>query len=139
VKIAIKNLQGKIPIRPSRIRRIILKVLSKEGARKSGEIGVSFVSDKEICRLNRKFLRKNSPTDVLAFDLSFANARNKICADIVISCDTALRNAKILGTSVDYELNLYLVHGILHLLGYKDRYGKDKLVMRNKEKGYVNS
>jgi probable rRNA maturation factor len=151
VKITIKNFQKKIPINPIRIKKTILKVLSKEdaspvrntksstrrnkisnGARKSGEITICFVNDKKIKELNAKFLHKNSPTDVLVFDMQTS-------ADIIISTDTAVRNSRIFKTTRFYELHLYLVHGLLHLLGYDHSNPRQRQLMRQKEKEYVNT
>jgi len=82
--------------------------------------------------LNLKFLHKNWPTDVLAFC-------DRASSDIVISTDTAIRNAKIFKTSRVYELQLYLVHGLLHLLGYDHANPRQRQIMRQKEKEYVNT
>ena len=60
-------------------------------------------------------------------------------ADIVISTDTAIRNAKIFKTTQLNELYLYVVHGVLHLLGYDDRTQKQRQIMQKKEKEYVDT
>jgi len=132
VKIIIKNFQKKIPINPKRIKKTILKVLSQEGAKLSGEITICFVNDKKIQGFNLKYRHKNRPTDVLVFP-------GQMFADIVISTDTAIRNAKIFKTTQLNELYLYVVHGILHLLGYDDRTQKQRQIMQKKEKEYVNT
>jgi probable rRNA maturation factor len=150
VKITIKNFQKKIPVNPERIRKVILKVLSKEGARVSGEITICFVDDRRIQELNLKYRHKNVPTDVLAFNLSprqnlwrgdvlSSNKSGSIYADIIVSAQTAIRNSEIFKTVLFYELDLYVIHGILHLLGYNDRSPKQKQLMRQKEKEYVNT
>ena len=139
LKIIIKNLQKKIPIYPARIKKSILKALKNEGLNKQGEITVSFVSDRLILKLNSKYLNKFTPTDVLAFNLTQGCSGSKdMLADIIVSVETALRNAKAYKTTVSYELNLYAIHGLLHLLGYADRSLKDIKVMRKKELEYVN-
>ena len=137
MKISIRNFQKKIPVYPKRIKKTILKVLSKEKAKISGEITVCFVNDSRIKKLNKTFHHRDSPTDVLTFDFAEPGNAKGILVDIIISTDTALRNAKIFKTAPEYELNLYLIHGILHLLGYDDRTAKQKQLMRKKEKQYV--
>jgi probable rRNA maturation factor len=132
VKIIIKNLQKKIPVYPTRIKKAILKVLSKEGKRKSIEITVCFVSDAGIRELNKKYLHRDGPTDVLVFDLGAS-------ADIIVSAQTAIRNAEIFKTTLQGELNLYVTHGLLHLLGYDDCTPKQRKLMRKKELEYVNT
>jgi len=139
VKITIKNLQKKIPIYPLRIKRTILKVLSSEKAKNFGEITVCFLNDSAIKKLNKKYLGKDDPTDVLAFDLSIDPQRSCSLADIFISTDTAIKNAGIFKTSPAKESELYVVHGILHLLGYDDRTIKQKQLMHKREAKYVNT
>jgi probable rRNA maturation factor len=137
LKITIKNLQKKVPIYPARIKRSILRALKDEGLKKQGEITVSFVSDRLIAKLNFKYLKKKQATDVLAFDLTDRWKSKNMFADIIISVDTALRNARFYKTSADYELKLYSIHGLLHLLGYDDHSLKDSLLMRKKEFRYA--
>ncbi|KPK97483.1 MAG: hypothetical protein AMJ95_08760 [Omnitrophica WOR_2 bacterium SM23_72] len=72
--------------------------------------------------MNLRFLHKNQPTDVLAFD----------SGEIVVSTDAAIRNAKIFKTEPLYELYLYVVHGLLHILGFKDRTQKQRAHMQQK-------
>src|SRR4030042_1370702 len=116
VKITIINSPKKIPINPRRIKKAILKVLSSEGLRKSGEITICFVGDEKIKGFNKKYRGQNYPTDVLAFDTSGPIDRGRIFADIMVSVDTAIRNAEIFKTTPLYELYLYVIHGFLHLL-----------------------
>jgi probable rRNA maturation factor len=118
VKITIKNLQKKIPINPKRIKKAILKACSLGGVEKSGEVNICFINDNSIRKLNLKYLGKDYPTDVIAFDMSQGRT---LCADIAISTDTASSNAKRFKTTPEYELYLYLIHGLLHLLGYDDK------------------
>jgi probable rRNA maturation factor len=157
VQITIKNFQKKIPIYPKRIKKTILKILSKEGFKNSGAITVCFVNERKIKELNLEYHHKNAPTDVLAFDLSdkkiafsdnsnvrfsvvrkvlytFLHHKGNLSADIVVSTDAAIQNAKSFKTTPFYELNLYVIHGILHLLGYDDKNKKNSLIMHKKEK-----
>ena len=138
LKITIKNLQKKFHVVPKEVKKTILKTLFFERIKKTGEITVCFTGDRLIKELNKKFLRKNEATDCLIFDMLEASDPKHIFADIIISTDTALRNAKAFRTDVSKEINLYLIHGILHLLGYDDLTPKDKKLMRDKEKEYVN-
>jgi probable rRNA maturation factor len=87
--------------------------------------------------LNYKFLRVNQPTDVLAFDLNRVKNRTNLVADLVISTDTAKRNGKIYKTSTQRELELYVIHGALHLLGYDDLTLKGAKLMRKKECQFI--
>jgi probable rRNA maturation factor len=89
------------------------------------EMTVCFVDDREIGRLNKKFRGKAKATDVLSFpvegkgDARFVAERgDKYLGDIAISPETALRNAKRDGRSLDDELRVLMLHGALHLLGH---------------------
>ena len=86
-----------------------------------GELSVALVSDAEIHALNRDYRGKDHPTDVLAFALregEDAHLHADILGDVVISLDTAARQAAARGHSVAEEVRFLLAHGILHLLGY---------------------
>ncbi|MBM4776583.1 MAG: rRNA maturation RNase YbeY [Archangiaceae bacterium] len=83
------------------------------------ELSLSLVSDEEIRELNALWRKKNKPTDVLSFpggDMPGPGRRS--LGDVVISIDTARRAAKDFESTLDDELDLYLAHGLLHLLGH---------------------
>ena len=136
-KIVIRNLQKKIPIHPGLIKRLISSIILSERPEWSGEITVCFVSDQKIKIFNKKFLKENTATDVISFRMPKEADNKYIYADILVSTDMALSNTKVFKTSLSYELNLYVVHGILHLLGYNDRTLKQKQLMRLKELAYA--
>ena len=75
------------------------------------EITVVFVSDARISRIHHEFMSVDGPTDVITFRHG----------EIVISVETAERQAKEYSTSFDRELRLYFVHGLLHLVGWEDK------------------
>src|SRR4051812_1218985 len=75
------------------------------------EIDVLFISDARMAQIHRRFLNLAGPTDVITFEHG----------EIFISVDTAIRQAKRFGTTSEYELRLYLVHGLLHLHGFDDQ------------------
>jgi len=138
MKITIKNLQTKLPVHPARIKKIILNILKDEKVKESGWINVCFVDDTLIKKYNAKFHKTKGSTDVLAFNLSDKKNKKKILlADIMISTDTAIKQAKSFKTTADYELSLYVAHGILHILGYNDHTENQKKLMRKKESRYV--
>ena len=74
---------------------------------------------------------------MIAFDVAEPKRPDKLFADIVISTDRAISNAKIFKTSPLYELYLYVVHGVLHILGYDDKTKKDRLLMRKREESLL--
>ena len=76
-------------------------------------------NDTEIRDLNKKFRKKNKPTDVLSFQLDKnKQIKQKYLGDAVISAETARKQAHIKGVSIDKELKMLFIHACLHLLGY---------------------
>jgi probable rRNA maturation factor len=98
------------------IRAQAAEVLRGEG--RAGRVDVAVVCDREIAALNRRFLRRAGPTDVLSFPLGGPGGH---LGDVVVSGETARREAARRGVPARAELHLYVVHGVLHLLGYDDR------------------
>src|SRR5437868_15508537 len=83
----------------------------------SGEVSVLVTSSAKMRRMNREFRGKDKPTDVLSFPAA-QNGRVKIAGDIAISKEIARSNAKALGHSLETELKVLLLHGLLHLAGH---------------------
>lgn len=131
-RITIKNLQKEIFINPQKIRKVIFKVLRQEAKNKDAQISLSFVKDKLIRRMNLKYLNKDCATDVLAFDLSNKKTQKTIAADIIVSIDTALSNSRVFKTTALYEIYLYVVHGLLHILGYEHKTKTGRRMMDHK-------
>ena len=121
MKITIRNLQKKVPVSfkaRRNIVRAIEKVLSLAPLRmKDYEISVCVIDDGQIRKLNKRFLKTDRKTDVLAFDISQAKSP---AADIAISAQTAELNSRIYKTSAAFEICLYSAHAVLHLIGYDD-------------------
>jgi rRNA maturation RNase YbeY len=104
-------------IRGARVRaeaRSLLRILEVED-----ELSIALVGDEEIHSLNARYRKKDRPTDVLAFPVDHAiRKRCGLLGDVVISLDTAARQAKERNTPIDHEVRVLLIHGVLHLLGY---------------------
>jgi len=102
-----------------------------------GELSLSFVTDQEITVLNQKHLFRPRPTDVLSFSMregDFTEINPSLLGDVVISVETAKRQAVAKGHFFEEELCLLLIHGILHLLGYEhETPGPRARAMRKKE------
>jgi len=97
--------------------RRILKTLGYEGY----ELTVVLADDREITRLNRQYFRRNRPTNVISFpmmDDSPISLRSRILGDVVISAETARRDAGEAGEKAEDEILFLMIHGILHLAGY---------------------
>jgi probable rRNA maturation factor len=90
------------------------------------ELSIVLVSDAQIKRLNKLYRNKDKPTDVLSFPIGEKVKGWLILGDIVISVDTAKRQAQELGHSLEEELKRLLVHGLVHLLGYDHELGGEE-------------
>ena len=131
VRIDIRDLQGKVKIDRRKITKCAEFVLKKMNEGKA-ELSLLFVNDSYIKRLNRKYRNVDLKTDVLAFPMREGYGlpgNSLILGDVVISAETAKREAKKRKVNVQKEILFYLVHGMLHLLGYKDEASKDRKVM----------
>jgi len=116
-----------------KIRNVLLKsrLLRRQlSLIKSSTTCILITSDQEIKKLNKKFRNKNKTTDVLSFHLK-TNEQHKFyyLGDIIISLDTAKRNAKANKITPEQELVTLLAHGYLHLLGYDHQTKKDAKIM----------
>lgn len=106
-------------------------MLKKLGV-EADEVSILFTTDPEIEGYNRRFLKREGPTDVLSFPLEGKTMEGKRnLGDIIISVDTAFRQAKELNHSFEEEIKLLIIHGLLHLLGYDHE--KDEGEMRKLE------
>lgn len=103
-------------------------------SRKKEEISIALVDIKRMAKLNEKFRGVKEPTDVLAFPLGgeFISTEN-LLGEVVISIDKAEEQARERGHSLESELALLTVHGVLHLLGYTDEDEDKKKIMQAKE------
>jgi probable rRNA maturation factor len=113
-------------------KRMCMRVLKKEGYGK-GDVALTFVDDAHIRQLNEKYRKLDRATDVL----SFATGEQPFLGDVVISMDTAARNAKKLRNTIGKEVQRLVVHGTLHLLGYDHIRSNDRGEMRKKEGPYL--
>ena len=100
-----------------------------------GELVYVLCNDEYLLKKNIRFLNHNTLTDVITFDYS---EKKIISGDILISTERVVENAKIFNVNYLTELHRVMVHGLLHLLGYKDKIEKDADTMREKENYYLN-
>ena len=100
-----------------------------------GELVYVLCNDEYLLKKNIQFLNHNTLTDVITFDYSDDKI---ISGDILISTERVVENAKIFNVNYLTELHRVMVHGLLHLLGYKDKVEKDANTMREKENYYLN-
>jgi probable rRNA maturation factor len=112
-----------------------IKSVIKEEEMIIGELVYVLCNDEYLLKKNIQFLNHNTLTDVITFDYSDDKI---ISGDILISTERVVENAKIFNVNYLTELHRVMVHGLLHLLGYKDKIEKDADTMREKENYYLN-
>lgn len=98
--------------------------------KKLGKINYLFCSDQMVYDMNLRFLNHDTLTDIITFD--YVNG-NLISGDITISIDRVGENATLFDTSFEHELHRVIIHGVLHLLGFKDKTPDAAAIMRAKE------
>ena len=139
MEILIKNQQKIIKINQRKIREIVKKVLQHLRIDEKTEVSILFTDDKFIRSLNSKYRGIDKPTDVLSFSLQEGIVKSpevesdKLLGDIIISAETAQKQADILNHSIEKELAVLLIHGLLHLTGYDHEKDKNYKIMREKE------
>ena len=139
MEILIKNQQKTIKINQRKIREIVKKALQFLKVDEKTEVSILFTDDKFIRSLNNKYRGIDKSTDVLSFSLWEGSVKtpesesDKLLGDIIISVETAQRQADNLNHSMEKELTVLLIHGLLHLTGYAHEEDKDYKIMREKE------
>jgi rRNA maturation RNase YbeY len=116
-----------------KIRLWLLAVIEQE-KKQAGDISFIFCSDEYLLEINRQYLSADYLTDVITFDFT---EENHISGDIFISVDRVKENAKQYKQKYYREMLRVVLHGILHLCGYKDKTGKEEKQMRGKEDYYL--
>ena len=117
----------------AKVKDWIENILLKEGYA-LGRISITITSDLKLLELNREFLSKDAFTDVIAFEYS---ENKKVSGEIFISEERVIENAKEYKLPYTEEILKVIVHGILHLAGYKDKNPEDKKKMTKKEEYYL--
>lgn len=109
------------------------QVISNE-AKEEGDITYIFCNDDYLLEKNIRFLKHNTLTDVITFDYCEGNS---VSGDIFISIERVKENSEVFKVDFLTELNRVMVHGLLHLLGYKDKTERESNLMRKKENYYL--
>ncbi len=106
-----------------------LRALAEKAISENKKLSVAFLSSSEISDLNRRYRKKEGPTDVLSFE-----GENDFLGEVLISPEIVKKRARENELSFESEIRRVLIHGILHLTGYDHQTEKEKKEMRKKEK-----
>lgn len=121
------------------VRALAEHVLRAE-RRADATLSVTIVSDRKIAALHRDYLGVPGPTDVISFPLEDEldlGGASGVLGEVVVSADTAAREAKARGLPFERELLLYVAHGTLHLLGYDDHAPRDRARMHRRQEALL--
>lgn len=114
----------------TRLKNFLVKT-AKGSKQPIDYLNVIFCDDEYLLSINKQFLRHDFFTDIITFDLSTTS--QCLEAELYISIDRVKDNAKTLSIPFYHELHRVIFHGLLHLLGYKDKLKADQLIMRSME------
>ena len=120
MEILIEDRQNRHRIDYKAIKRKAKSILNALGS-PNGQLSILIVGDQEIAKLNKTYLDRSGPTNVIAFPMQegpFSHITPNLLGDVVISIDTAVREAQYTGITTEARFDHLLVHGILHLFGF---------------------
>ncbi len=126
------NRQKLIRVDSRRVSRLVEFVLKREKSWPRG-VAVLVTDDKGIRAYHREYLGKDTATDVISFGLG----EKEHLGDVVVSAETARRECGRYGATARQEFERYVVHGVLHLLGYDDHKAKDYKEMHGRQEKYL--
>ncbi len=125
------NRQRKKSINKRWLEKALDKIIRETGIDDSkSEINVVFVGDRYIRELNKRYLKRNYPADIMTF--TYSKRRNSVTGDIFISIPRTLDQAKRYRHGFYHELSLLLTHGFLHLIGYEHQNPRQEKSMKSK-------
>ena len=138
MRISIQNRQKHILLNLRKVRRATQRILTELGLL-DAELSLLLVDDARIQDLNRRYLNRDKPTNVLAFPMregEFSTLHPHLLGDLVISVETAKRQSNRFGLDEMEMVILLMVHGVLHLIGYEHegtKKGAREMTLKQKE------
>jgi len=140
VSINIANQQNILPVTPRFIRRVVRHVLN-HFSHKKVSVSVALVDNAQIRKLKKQFFHRSEATDVISFNLADSDDSppdDSLDCEIVVNAQRALQWAQKHNSDPLAEFSLYLVHGLLHQLGFDDRTAKLAKIMHEEEDRLLN-
>ncbi len=129
-EITITNEYTQFSIDTSAVNKLVTQIIEMLSL-KVATLSIVFVENQQIQQLHQQFFNDNSPTDIITFPLN--DPGEPIEADLVISLEMAQENAKYYGVTIEEEIKRLIIHGLLHLAGWKDESPDQQRAMRKKE------
>lgn len=136
--VSVGNLQSRIKISLRAVKKLAKEVIQHEGCN-CDEVSIYFITTEAICDLHEQYFQDPSPTDCISFPLDQAAEEGyRVLGDVFICPHAAFEYIAQHGGDAYEEISLYIVHGLLHLMGYDDINEKDRKAMRKAEKLHLN-
>ncbi len=135
MEVLISNRQKLVDVDLEQVREVAIEIMKFEASPENAELSIVFCDDDFIQKLNKDYRGKSEPTDVLSFPIDEENFEPEIrlLGDIVISTETAVRQAESLKHPPMLEIVFLLIHGLLHLHGYDHIQKLQRRRMRDRE------
>ena len=128
--------QNDLTVDTTKVRMVCERIL-EEGNIKSCKINLVFVDSDTIQQFNRDFLQHDYPTDTICFPTEYRQDEGHIEGEVLVCTEIAKERAGEFSWSAEEELLLYVVHGMLHLIGFDDTTLERRTIMQEKEKIYL--
>ncbi len=136
MKVIVHNEQTTLPISKKYVERVVKALLELE-KEPCFQVYIYFVDEKRISSLHKEFFQDPSSTDCISFPIDEKNEPNRILGEVFVCTDIAKQYGLKRNIDPLDEALLYLVHGLLHLMGYDDIESMDRKIMRKKEKKHM--
>jgi probable rRNA maturation factor len=135
MEVLIDNRQSKHEIPLKKVRQQAKAILSALD-NPNGELSILIVDNSQIAALNKEYLKREGPTNVIAFPMQqgdFAEVSPQLLGDVVISIERAYQEGRMTGITAEERFTQLLVHGILHLLGYDHEKTEEEALLMEKK------
>lgn len=137
--IYISDRQKDLELSSSPIKDLITAVIAFE-ARRTDEVSIHFVDQEEICALHKEFFNDPTPTDCISFPMDEEETMaHHVLGELIVCPQAALDYIEENGGDPYEETTLYVVHGLLHLMGYRDKTPEEQKDMRAAEKRHMDN
>jgi rRNA maturation RNase YbeY len=131
--ITFNNADIKFTLAEKKVLKQWIKSTIELKKRKLGELNFIFCSDAYLLEINKQYLNHDTYTDIITFDYSKEDLKKPVSGDVYISIDRIKENAEKFSKTIENELHRIIIHGTLHLLGYKDKTKIAKTEMTKQE------
>ena len=128
--------QDELVVDRAKVRTVCEQILDDAGIR-SGKINVILVDSDTIQQYNRDFLQHDTPTDTISFPLEDRRSEGSLEGEVLACTEVAKSRAAEFSWTAEEELLLYVVHGMLHLVGFDDATPEQQTAMQEKERSYL--